>query len=521
MGSKKTKLYPGLTFGQWTLIDKVVNSETGKQVGWNCRCSCGNVKLIKNMGTIVGGTSTSCGCFRSENLKVNNPMFNSHIAKNMSDNHKADLNRKKYLEKAHLTAWSDESKSKRINTNQERYGGSTPSVSTTVQNKTRATNQDRYGGAAPASSKTILRKMQDTTLERYGVENVMELDEFKEKVGASISKTRREKGIELLPNGQTLVDYCKATDQLATSVRNIRRKYGQAVLAAYVANPLDRSKSQLEQFFLDVFKKHGIDAKIHNRRAPVLLKTEYKYKPDFIINNNGKDLYVESDGLYYHDVAKKGKMYHFDKCDAYISQDSYVYQFRSDEILFKTAIVLSMIKGKLGHNSSIGARNCLIKDVGQSIADEFLTTSHLMGTITAKHIGLYYEEELVCLMSYKVFSGGELDITRFCTKLNTHVSGGFSRLLAHLENKTQCLMVKSFVDRRYATGESLIKCGFTLESITVGWQWSDKTHTFNRQYCMANMDERGLTEAQHAKELKLIKIYDAGQAKYIKVIKSI
>jgi hypothetical protein len=42
---------------------------------------------------------------------------------------------------------------------------------------------------------------------------------------------------------------------------------------------------------------------------------------------------------------------------------------------------------------------------------------------------------------------------------------------------------------------------------------------FNRLTCRANMDERELSEKEYAAEQGLFKIYDAGQAKYIKILK--
>ena len=76
----------------------------------------------------------------------------------------------------------------------------------------------------------------------------------------------------------------------------------------------------------------------------------------------------------------------------------------------------------------------------------------------------------------------------------------------------------SFVDLRYGNGSSLLKAGFELKGITLGWKWTDFKSTYNRLRCRANMDDRKLTEKEHANELGLYKIYDAGQAKFIKEI---
>lgn len=70
------------------------------------------------------------------------------------------------------------------------------------------------------------------------------------------------------------------------------------------------------------------------------------------------------------------------------------------------------------------------------------------------------------------------------------------------------------MDLRYGTGNGLKQLGFKLVSVTLGWKWTDTFNTYNRLYCRANMDERRLSENEYAKEMKLFRIYDAGQAKF-------
>ena len=74
----------------------------------------------------------------------------------------------------------------------------------------------------------------------------------------------------------------------------------------------------------------------------------------------------------------------------------------------------------------------------------------------------------------------------------------------------------SWVDLRYGNGDSLKKVGFKIEKETLGWKWTDLHNTYNRLKCRANMDERCLTQAEHASELGWVKIYDAGQRLYAK-----
>jgi hypothetical protein len=118
-------------------------------------------------------------------------------------------------------------------------------------------------------------------------------------------------------------------------------------------------------------------------------------------------------------------------------------------------------------------------------------------------------------MSYKVQESKHVKIERFCSKVNTNVVGAFSKLIKQINILTERLPVHYWVDLRYGTGNFLLNHGFTLDRETQGWEWTDYKITYNRLKCRAKMDDRNLSEKDHAKELGLHKIWDAGQRLYI------
>jgi len=100
-----------------------------------------------------------------------------------------------------------------------------------------------------------------------------------------------------------------------------------------------------------------------------------------------------------------------------------------------------------------------------------------MGSTCAKHIGLFGNDgNLVMVLSYRQRKN-VCKIERLCSKK-----------------------------------------GFIKERETLGWKWTDGKNTFNRLRCRANMDDRGLTQKDHAEELGWYKIYDAGQRLYVKIL---
>jgi len=152
-------------------------------------------------------------------------------------------------------------------------------------------------------------------------------------------------------------------------------------------------------------------------------------------------------------------------------------------------------------------------------ANAFFQQNHLMGVYrAAKTYGLYTQDnELVCCMSLRRSKDdNSLEISRFCSLLYTSVRGGFSKLLKFIEKLHNPSKILSFCDLRYSSGQSYEKLNFKLQATSLGWQWTDFLNIYNRRLCRANMDQRNLTQAEHSAELKWYKIYDAGQAKYVK-----
>lgn len=234
------------------------------------------------------------------------------------------------------------------------------------------------------------------------------------------------------------------------------------------------------------------------------------------ITNGAKDLYVRLIDLK-PDCASG-----FEAVERF--QDGRVIQLLPHEITELGDISMSMIRNFFGQSQKLDARNCTIRAIRSSEAREFFDKNHLMGHImSARYFGLYYGEDLVSSVGFKK-NGDGIEISRFATKINTMVRGAFSKLLSFLEKNVQLpdgspKYIVSYCDLRYSDGASYIATGFELKGITQGFLWSDGYRTYNRLHCMANMDDRMLPEAAYAKERNLFKLFDAGQAKYLKVLK--
>lgn len=400
------------------------------------------------------------------------------------------------------TAMSPEASAKRAATNLEKYGSDNPFSNKEIQEKIKSTNLEKYGVEyvaqneeirekqkqtlmenygvdSPLKSPEINAKMHNTMVERYGVEHYSETDKFKEE----LLKINRKY------NGKTLKELAEeAGKNYSTFVEHVN-KFGLDY-----AIQTEKKRSGIEykmKVFLDSLNiPYKEQVKIDNRRL------------DFLIN----DIAIEVDGLYWHnEEVIEDRQYHYKKKKLYSEQGWTSLFFREDEVLNKFEIVKSIILNKLGQSERIFARKCEIREVNKKDRKEFFENNHLMGKSSGNAFGLYFDNKLVACMQY-ILKKNEIHIQRFCTLLNTSVIGGFSRLLKQIEQKEKANKVVNFVDLRYGSGKQLLKMGFIKEKQYLSFNWTDYKNTFHRSKFKANTGY----------QFNLLKIWDCGQAKYIK-----
>jgi hypothetical protein len=203
----------------------------------------------------------------------------------------------------------------------------------------------------------------------------------------------------------------------------------------------------------------------------------------------------------------------------------YDYEFRN-----KGKIVQSMIDVKAGNcKNMFYARKMEMKVVGHLEGKAFCDENHLKGGRNANWIGLIDPQDgrIKAIMGWSVKTRGRgpkanekvCKIERFCTAIGISVVGGYSKLVKEVEKQAKLLnatIIECWTDRRYGDGSHHLKYGWRLDRWTEGFHWTDGKQLFNRLKCRANMDDRKLTQAQHAAEKGWTFIYDAGQMVWTK-----
>ena len=202
------------------------------------------------------------------------------------------------------------------------------------------------------------------------------------------------------------------------------------------------------------------------------------YDGEIILNNRGLlggkeiDIYlpeaklaIEFNGLYWH-VEQQGKnrMYHLEKTEKCESKGIQLLHIFSNEWEDKRDIWESVIKVKAGHvDHKIGARKTEVRIVQTEEATRFCIANHLQGAIGASvKLGLYYSGELVSLMTFgksRYNKKFKWELLRFCSRANTLVMGGASKLLKHFRQDHDGTLI-TFANRRWSDGGLYKALGF-------------------------------------------------------------
>lgn len=402
----------------------------------------------------------------------------------------------------------------------EKYGGPSPFSSEDVQKKARNSLKKRYGVENVFELEKYQKKAKKIMVEKYGSPFASQIDEFKQKIkqtnidrygeehwmqnslSSSHAKEKSiqskiEKGSIKTYKGKTMSEWAQEKDMSYSSVQHSVKNKGIEII-----DDLKKGRtlieSKVENILTDLNVKFNFGKYLKNT----------KYKPDFQMEDD--KLIIECNGIFWHsDKVVDNKKYHKEKQTKYKAEGFDSLFFLENEILNKPDIVKSIILNKLKLNKEkIFARKCKIVNLSKKEASDFFQENHLMGNGSGRTYALKKDEKIVAAVQVRWVSKAEmlLDISRFCTKNEASVIGGYSRLISHVEKIEQPKTIQTFVDKRYGSGKYLKEFGFELKNEDLSFSWTDFKNTYHRMNFPGNSGyEKGL-----------YKIWDCGQAKWVK-----
>ena len=411
-----------------------------------------------------------------------------------------------------------------------KYGVDNPSKSNEIKQKKRETNIKTCGVDCNLKLESVKDAIKKTCKIKYGVDYYLQSDEYKHKIWErNYNRIKNNKFINISPmfmleeyRGVELTYKFKCT--VCQSIFDDHLQDGRIPICR-VCFPIKQSKAQLELY--DYIKIYYGDTLLSTRNIIDEMELDI-YIPS-------KKIAIEYNGIYYHSEisGNRNKTYHINKTEKCEANNITLIQIFEDEFLFNKELVYGKINRLLNIKTNINrvyARNCLIKVVEPSIANEFLISNYIQGNDHSLiRLGAFYNEKLVALMTFgktRVSMGGcaqknVYELYRYCS--NCSVVGGASKIFTHFIRLYNPDKIITYADRRWSTGNLYEKMGLTLISKTKPNYWYTKDHVkrFHRfgfrknvlKKRLVNFDN-SLTEWQNMQLNGYDRIWDCGSLKY-------
>ena len=450
---------------------------------------------------------------------------------------------------------TDEYKEKYKSTCLERYGIDNYSKTDEYKEKYKSTSLERYGVDNFTKTDEYKEKSKSTSLERYGVDNFTKTDEYKEKYKSTclerygveyhtkdINWKNKIKDINLknygnrilslsdkfrkenfnISNDENYIQYLGDRISLFKCIKghnfeihydNYKSRIYQKLDLCTICYPINENKSIKEKELFEFIKSIYTGEIIQSYRDGLEVDI---YLPELKIG-------FEFNGLYWHSEIYKDKHYHLDKTNSFKERGIRIIHIWEDDWTFKKDIIKSQIINAIGKSIKIFARKCFVKEVNDiNIIKDFLNKNHIQGWINSKvKIGLYFNDELVSLMTFDQFEGrkkmkdGEWNLSRFCNKLNYSVVGGASKLLKYfIESNNPCRII-SYADKDWSIGSLYHNIGF----IKINENLPDYKYIIENKRIHKSGFKKSIIGISESK-LNLIKIWDCGKIKFEKLIKN-
>lgn len=417
----------------------------------------------------------------------------------------------------------------------DKYGVDNPAKSEVVKNKIKETYREAYGVDHPRKLKEIVAKQKRTLSERYGTPYPRMTDASKYSIYEKFRKDPvtfiHETFVEQ-PTVSNLMDMCGVN--YTTIVTIIHQSRCEDIIKWSTYSLEEEIKAFIQYISATNIIMH--DRSIINPYELDLYIPEFK-------------LAIECNPTATHNSSvcdpwsgpPKTERYHQTKSKLCQEAGVQLIHIFGYEWKYKQDIIKSILRNKLQCNTTVYyARKLSIDDnVPYAECSKFLDENHRQGNcLSSIRLGLRdYEGTLVAVMTFgklrnsisKSLSSHDKDteLLRFCTKLNTSVVGGCSKLFKYFVNNYEFHAIVSYSDFAHTSGNVYSKLGFEFEHLSdPGYMW---VHVSNDKYltrvaCQkqniaklfntADID-LNMTESQIMMSLNYVKVYDSGACKWI------
>ena len=403
----------------------------------------------------------------------------------------------------------------------EKYGVSWYSKTDEWLSKFKKTSLDKWGYDNPSKNPLIINDIRDKNI------NFLKSEEFR-----VISKEKKQRNTwkkykNLLPDNYSVIGYdtdvftlkhhdCESDFKLTKGLLYSRLKTKSIICIE--CNPIDVNKSSFEEEIGLFLKEIGVDFEKGNRSILSGLELDYLIPHSKVA--------IECNGVWWHNELFKSSNYHINKTKMCLEKEIQLLHIWEDDWFLRKDIIKSIIKNKLGLiDKNIWARSCVIKEVKTSEYRSFLEKNHIQGYASSSYnIGLYYNDELVSLMTFgwrRTNNKREYELIRFCNKLDHSVVGSASKLFKYFLKNTEILELTSYSDISLFSGELYAKLGFIKSGLSKpNYFWvvsgiRKHRYNFSKRKLIKEGYDKNKTEVEIMNDRGYWRIFSTGQEKWI------
>lgn len=450
---------------------------------------CESLKQFRNSTT---GYSMTCG-----NKKCVSKAQHDSIRKNCLEKHGVDHHSK-----------LDYVKSKRSNTNIEKYGAANYFGSEVGKINIKESMKKRYNVEYPTQSADIMKRIKST-------QHFIKIVEWNKITPEHINV------IDIGKEVRIFCDNCKNESELLSTLFYVRT-YNKIEICPLCNPKFYNSGSEMQKNIFNFIKAFVPDC-VQNAR--VLERKEI----DIFIEE--LKIGFEFNGLFWHNELCKSNSYHLDKTLLAKTKGIQLFHIWEDDWNYKQAIVKSRILSALGKNKNkIDARKCQIVKLSVLEKKMFFNENHIQGDcISTVCLGLKYNNEIVAAMSFgnrKILKNKEIELLRFANKLNCNVRGGASKLFINYLREYDPETIISYSDNSWGSGKMYENLKFSkVKTTTPNYQYvisgiRKNRYSYRKSELVKMGHDKNLSERQIMLNEKHYRIYDCGSTlwRYSKTI---
>ena len=385
------------------------------------------------------------------------------------------------------------------------YGVDHPMKSDEVKDKVASTNLSRFGVSTPFLMDGFKDKAYNTCMQKYGVPDTGKIPERIDKT----KKTNLERYGSIYPLGNPEI--------FNRAMNTMLERFGVPLycMSSEYKSINRQIISKVNISFRDMLSYIGVQSSLD----------------DVSIDRYSYDLHIESSNILIeinptvtHNVVKNPwgssrivPTYHADKTFLAKSHGYRCINVWDWDVYDK---IINMLQPK----TKVYARNCEIHIVSSDDADAFENFYHLQNAATDRSFcaGLFYDGELVQIMSLSKISDTDWELSRFCTKFGVSVLGGVTKLWKYFIKSVNPKSVTSRCDISKFSGDIYELLGMNLDVVTDPQKIWSKSSNYILDYDLQAFGVESIfgdtLESQTVDEYMLsnhwLPVYDCGYAIY-------